>query len=163
MDPTEAAQMQCDKHIVKMSCESAQMLSTAHRMLDGEPDGKRWVHSNELLYNVVHKNHPCTKWTMETTANYAWHYLHFVALCKEYTFRYGKVHASFTKLNDILSFPPKNLPLGPMTEPALAMGTNPECIFPGEPVKSYRCYYKTKQARFNMTWKNRDVPSWFTT
>ena len=35
-NPVIAAQMQCDKHIVKMIVESGQMLSTAHRMLDAE-------------------------------------------------------------------------------------------------------------------------------
>ena len=34
-DTTQAAQLQCDKHVVKMIVESAQMLSTAHRVLDG--------------------------------------------------------------------------------------------------------------------------------
>ena len=34
-DPVIAAQTQCDKHVVKMIVESAQMLSTAHRLLDG--------------------------------------------------------------------------------------------------------------------------------
>ena len=37
-DPAEAARQQCDKHVVKMIVESAQMLSTAHRMLDGYKD-----------------------------------------------------------------------------------------------------------------------------
>ena len=35
-DPVKAAQYQCDKHVVKMIVESAQMLSTAHRLLDGK-------------------------------------------------------------------------------------------------------------------------------
>ena len=30
-NPHEAARLQCDKHVVKMIVESAQMLSTAHR------------------------------------------------------------------------------------------------------------------------------------
>ena len=34
-DPDTAARMMCDKHVVKMIVESAQMLSTAHRVLDG--------------------------------------------------------------------------------------------------------------------------------
>ena len=34
-DPVKAAQQQCDKHVPKMVVESAQMLSTAHRILDG--------------------------------------------------------------------------------------------------------------------------------
>ena len=33
-DPVKAAQMMCDKHIVKMILESAQMLCTAKRVLD---------------------------------------------------------------------------------------------------------------------------------
>ena len=36
LDPVSAAQQQCDKHVPKMIVESAQMLSTAHRMLDGQ-------------------------------------------------------------------------------------------------------------------------------
>ena len=34
-DPTQAAQWMVDKHVVKMILESAQLLSTAHRLLDG--------------------------------------------------------------------------------------------------------------------------------
>ena len=33
--PIAAAKMHCDKHVVKMILETAQLLSTAHRMLDG--------------------------------------------------------------------------------------------------------------------------------
>ena len=35
-DPKVAAEMHCDKHVVKMLVEYAQILSTAHRMVDGE-------------------------------------------------------------------------------------------------------------------------------
>ena len=52
-DPREASQMMCDKHNVKMIVESAQMLSTAHRELDGD----RWANKHEL-YKSTHKNHP---------------------------------------------------------------------------------------------------------
>ena len=34
-DATKAAQSLVDKHVVKMVLESAQLLSTAHRVLDG--------------------------------------------------------------------------------------------------------------------------------
>ena len=40
-DPHVAAQMLCDKHVPKMIIESAQMLSTVHRMLDGTPEKRR--------------------------------------------------------------------------------------------------------------------------
>ena len=79
-EPREAARMMCDKHINKMIIEAAQMLCTAHRMLDGQVErrasksGKRmvnyWVHPNSnleaTLYKAVHHHHPCTVWTMET-------------------------------------------------------------------------------------------------
>ena len=48
-NPTIAAQQMCDKHVVKMIVESAQMLSTCHRMSDGTLEkrpsisGKRMV------------------------------------------------------------------------------------------------------------------------
>ena len=54
MNPVTAAQMQCDKHVVKMIVESAQMLSTAHRMIDGylekrpSKSGKRMVKSGQI-------------------------------------------------------------------------------------------------------------------
>ena len=40
-DPVIAARMLCDRHIPKMIVESAQMLSTAHRLLDGSPTKRR--------------------------------------------------------------------------------------------------------------------------
>ena len=102
-DPMKSAMMMCDKHIPKMVVESAQMLSTAHRLLDGSPtkrrsrSGKSMVtyHAfndmrDELYYTAVHQGHPCTKWTMETEQNYNWHYAHFNGLAKEYEYRRNK-------------------------------------------------------------------------
>lgn len=152
-DPILAAQMQCDKHVVKMALESAQMLCSAHRILDGDSVDKS-------LYKIAHKNHPCTLWTMETVSNYYWHYEHWVSLCEEYTHRYGKTHLSFAKFGDILKQQPKNIPVGSMTQFRLAMGSNPECMF-DDPVKSYRAYYKTKQLNFDMKWSKRQIPKWF--
>jgi len=36
MDPIVAAQSLVDRHVVKMVLESSQLLSTAHRVLDGK-------------------------------------------------------------------------------------------------------------------------------
>ena len=170
-DPVIAAQEQCDKHVVKMIVESAQMLSTSHRILDGKlyydtsAKGRKvtrylLANHNELIYKAVHINHPSTKWTCESLENYNWHYKHFVALCKEYTYRYGKVHATETKLLDLLATPPKNIPKKPLTPFKLAMGANPECIKEC-PVESYQRYYATKVDRFKMLWSKRQVPQWF--
>jgi hypothetical protein len=173
--PVKAARMQCDKHVVKMIVESAQMMSTAHRILDGvetkrpSKSGKRMVKYWELpdakenvLYKAVHFNHPCTVWTMECIHNYRWHYNHFFALCKEYEYRYEKRHATFDKLELALKIPPKNIPdIGRMTPFKLAMKSNPECMFPDDPIKSYKMYYKTKKENFKMVWTKRETPAWF--
>ena len=172
-NPVIAAQEQCDKHINKMVIESAQMLSTTHRMLDGTmyyelSKNNRRVKRYKLtdlreqqLYKAVHFNHPCTVWTRESLYNYIWHYKHFIALCDEFTHRYGKVHMTDTKLRKVLMAPPFHIPNIESTPFKLAMKSNPECMFPEDPVKSYRMYYKTKQSRFKIAWTKRDVPEWF--
>lgn len=170
-NPVIAAQLQCDKHVVKMIVESAQMLSTAHRMLDGvqmrNAKGqlvKKWALTDgrdDILYKSVHTAHPCTVWTMQSDMNYNWHYAHFVALCDEYTHRYGKVHATDKLLRTELSVMPKNIKYHGMTPFALAMKANPECIYDNDAVKSYRAYYQTKQDRFSMAWTKRSIPEWF--
>ena len=173
-DPIVSAQLQCDKHVVKMIVESAQMLSTAHRMLDGilekrpSKSGKRMVNywrmqddeMESTLYAAVHTGHPCTVWTMESNNNYNWHYVHFVALCDEYKYRYGKTHATDTKLREVLKSPPRNIKVGYKTKAPLAMKSNPECMF-DDVVESYRAFYQTKQDRFKMAWTKRPVPEWF--
>ena len=177
-DPIIAAQLQCDKHVPKMVVESAQMLSTAHRVLDGKltrkpsKSGKTMVkywdlyegqddlEAELLYYKAVHVGHPCTVWTMESNSNYNWHYQHFIALCEEYTYRYGKLHKTARDLAAALYSAPRNIPKGPMTQFALAMKSNPECMFE-DAVKSYRAFYHTKQERFKMSWTKRSTPKWF--
>lgn len=173
--PIKSAQLQCDKHVVKMVLESAQMLSTAHRVLDGSltripsKSGKTMVKAwtlpdarENMLYKAVHVGHPCTVWTMESLANYAWHYEHFSALATEFEYRFEKKHKSWVDLEDALALPPKNINCNRGLTPfRLAMGAAPECINEADPVGSYRSFYQTKQDRFKMTWSKRDIPEWF--
>lgn len=155
-DPRIAAQSQCDKHVVKMVLESAQMLSTAHRVLDGDE-----TKFGNVLYKVTHKNHPCNVWCRTTSSNYTWLYMHFIALCDEYRYRYGKIHLSDTKLRKILQHLPKNIHIGSLTEHPLAMKKHPECMDPTDIVGSYRKFYKTKLENFKMVWTKRETPNWF--
>jgi hypothetical protein len=174
-NPVKAAQLQCDKHVVKMVLESAQMLSTVHRVLDGtlgkapSKSGKtmvkHWTLENksmdDILYKAVHVGHPCTVWSMESLENYIWHYKHFEALATEFTYRYGKQHKSWVDLQDALAIPPTNIPNIGLTPFKLAMGAAPECNDPSDPVGSYQKFYITKQDRFAMDWSKRDTPDWF--
>jgi hypothetical protein len=127
---------------------------------------KYYVHKDPYLeknlYKAVHHYHPCTVWTCETNSNYNWHYKHFVALCDEYTYRYGKVHATDTKLRTLLKRPPVMTNYSNDRTPfRLAMADYPECIALGDPIQAYQAFYQTKQDRFTMAWTKRDIPEWF--
>tara|TARA_R110000824_G_scaffold131664_5_gene293888 strand:+ start:847 stop:1332 length:486 start_codon:yes stop_codon:yes gene_type:complete len=131
-NPTDAAICLPDKLVVKMPLESAQMLSTAHRVLDGDE------RADSLgLYKTAMKNHPCTIWVRETSDNYMWLYEHFYALCSEYTTRYGREHLSFTKLNANLSKLPLNILIHHKTVMPQAMPDEYKCQ---DPIKAYRDY-----------------------
>ena len=49
-DPVESAKLHCDKHVCKMIIEYAQMLSTAHRMLDGT----EWIDTSSGRLSLIH-------------------------------------------------------------------------------------------------------------
>ena len=95
-DPIKAAQIQYNKHVVKMILESAQMLCTAHHLLDP-------CNSDDIPYKVAHKNHPSTIWVRQSAPHYLWLYHHMIALGEEYTKRYGKEHLTITKCKDVLA------------------------------------------------------------
>ncbi len=174
--PVISAQEMCDKHVVKMIVEYAQLMSTAHRVLDGKQyEGRtkanrrirRWLHPDknmeEVLYKASHINHPSSLWCRTTTANYEWLYKHFLASCKEYTLRYGKVHATETKLAEVFKTPPKNLPKGKQTEFAVAIAANQTCRkLPGfnklSVVDKYKQYIRCDKPFAK--WTKRDKPSW---
>ena len=138
-DPRLAAIYHCDKHLIKMILETAQLLSTAQRVMSN-------VSENSLMYKKTHVNHPCSIWIRQSRSNYVWAYNLFVELSAEYTNRYGKVHASFAKLSNELSNPPDNIPQKGLTEIAQAM-PNKYKVF-GDPIKAYRSYYIGEKQKF---------------
>ena len=171
-DPILAARMHNDKHVVKMIVEYAQLMSTAHRVLDGEmylgltKNGrkiKRWKMDNpemeEVLYKASHINHPSAIWARSSNNNYTWLYCLFTALCDEYTFRYGKVHATDTLLRDVLVTLPKNIQVGYKTQPPQAMPDDVKVE--GNSISAYKNYYINYKSGFNKYTK-REVPVWLT-
>lgn len=170
-DPILSAQYHCDKHVVKMIVEYAQILSTNHRLLDGKEyfeirNGrkiKRWELPDwreDVLYKACHMNHPSTVWARQSNNNYTWLYCMWWALCKEYTYRYGKTHKTEELRNALLS-PPNNIPVGYLTQPTPAMGKYPECIVEGDSLASYHKYYREAKAHF-AKWTKREIPQWYT-
>ena len=150
-NPEIAAQMMCDKHVVKMILESAQILSTAHRVLGGDD-----VANSKGLYKMAHKNHPSTTWVRTNSSNYEWLWTHMDALMKEYTYRYGKHHAT-ERLNHYLWSFPKNITHGEFIEPPQCM---PEHCKDNDTVLAYQTYYILEKSKF-ATWKRRKTPKWF--
>lgn len=172
-DPVEAARYHLDKHVVKMILEYAQLLCTAHRLVDGEQvagltkTGRKksvWVlpdDRNDVLYSATHVNHPSAVWARARACNYEWLYKLFVATCDEYTYRYGKVHVTDAKFRSVLKLHPRNIKkskddqwLGPT--PAMP----DECKVIGDHITSYRRYYIDKKAEM-AKWTNREPPDWF--
>lgn len=168
-DPIQAAQWMVDRHVVKMILESAQLLSTAHRLLDGKefvgksPSGrniKRWElydAREPVLYSATHVNHPSAIWCRSSIENYNWLVEHMFALMKEYTHRYDKKHKCEGDLSYMLQSPPKNLQEYDWT-------TMPSCmdekyIISDDPIINYRNYYKVGKSDLH-SWKKREKPEW---
>lgn len=76
-NPIEAAEHLDDKRLVKMTLETAQILST----ISGGP------------YKPTHVNHPCVVWARTTPFALNWLTLYLRSLGNEYTCRYRKRHA----------------------------------------------------------------------
>jgi len=144
-DPKKAAQVQCDKHVVKMILETAQMLCTVAQNC-----------GFNAPYRATHKNHPCTLWTGKSKQNWDWLIEHGLALCTEYTERYGKVHKSQQHIEwckDLnISLP--TVGLTPFAQ-AMPVQYKNKCA-----VNAYRAYYRGEKSGF-ATWK-KNKPNWWT-
>ena len=170
-DPIQNAKWHIDKHIVKMPIEYAQLMSTAHRLLDGEMyigktaigrNIKRWrLHDEreDILYKASHINHPSAIWVRESIENYFQMYKLYMAVLSEFTNRYGKIHGS-SKPSIALIRPPSNIPMVKGTQLPQCM---PEmCKVKNNPILAYRNYYIVEKNSF-ASWKNREIPEWFQT
>lgn len=150
-NPFAAAQAQCDKHVVKMTLETAQLLSTVHHThatkAHPAPTG---------IYAPTHARHPSTLWTAETSGNYTWLFAHFMALADEYTHRFFKTHKSWGDLCQILCEPPRLITHAPRTAFAQAM---PDQFKHSDPVTAYRAYYRTAKADL-LSYTRRPAPAW---
>lgn len=167
-DPRRCAEMHVDKHCVKMILEYAQLLSTAHRVLDGtqhvrlSKTGRKQTayvlpdQRESVLYSATHINHPSAVWVRKTDKNYDWLYVMWRELMDEYTYRYNKVHAC-EKLIIPLRRVPYNIPQGDFTEPTPAMPDNYKVA--GDSIQSYKNYYLGDKTRM-FSWKNRETPTW---
>lgn len=147
LDPKKAAIYHNDKHIVKMPTESAQILCTVHHLTTNKTD---------IPYKKTHVNHPCVKWAMESIDNYDWLLSLLLELLKEYTYRYGRIHA-VQRVYIWLRKNKPNLPKIGLTPFALTM---PDIYKTNDPIESFRKFYLGEKVSFSRYTK-RNYPYWF--
>ena len=133
-DPVKAAQVQYNKHVVKMILESAQMLCTAHHHYDN---------GHNVPYKKAHYNHPSTIWCRQNASQYKWLYDHMIALGNEYTKRYNKTHLTITKCADALKRLPPTIPESTFTEPPQCMPDHYKVV--GCSITAYWNYYEQEK------------------
>jgi len=169
-DPHIAARNLVDRHVIKMILETAQLLSTAHRILDGEEyvgqsasgrKARRWRLPDDretIIYSATHINHPSAVWCRENKENYKWLFEHFVGLLQEYNYRYEKIHkCAETKFVEALSRVPNNMKLATFTDPTPAMAE--EYIISNDSLENYRNYYRQGKTHLHK-WTKRNPPEW---
>jgi hypothetical protein len=114
------------------------------------------------MYKATHLNHPSAVWARQSRDNYTalWELLD--ALCKEYTYRYGKIHKVQREgLLEQLRFTPDTIQNNSsFTEPTPAMP--PEYIVKGDSIQSYKNYYNGSKQHLHK-WKNRPIPGFIMT
>jgi hypothetical protein len=166
----KCAEMHVDKHVVKMILEYAQLLSTAHRVLDGvqivgvSKSGRKQTRyelpddRDSILYSATHINHPSAVWVRKSVYNYMWLAEMLEELCHEYTYRYGKIHKveAIGLMIKLKNHFPNNISDEPFTEPTPAMPDEYKVV--GDSIKSYFNYYLGSKTRM-FSWKNRPTPT----
>jgi hypothetical protein len=137
-DPVRAARALCDRHVVKMTLETAQILCTAARAIFGQ----------RAPYRPTHASHPCVAWAAARRANWDWLVSHGLALAAEYERRYGRVHTSRAVIARMARRgPPRS---SDRRQPFVQ--AMPEQYRGRDAVAAYRRYYAGEKARF-ATWK----------
>lgn len=141
-DPRKAARLQCDKHVVKMPLETAQILCTVLSK-----------YQIEVPYKPTHQNHPCTLWAGESHENFLWLCDHGLELCAEYTRRYGKVHKC-QLIIDTCKYFYVVLPQAKRTPFVQCLPDDCKSL---DAVEAYRQYYATHKLPI-LTYKNGNLP-----
>jgi hypothetical protein len=140
----KCAEYHCDKHVVKMILESAQLLCSSV-----------WLDGGKAPYKLTHKNHPCSKWARESLDNWLWLKELALELCTEYTRRYKREHKTESIIRNLKT---PNLENKGLTDFPLAM---PDKYKTKNVIRSYRDYYiyeKKDIAKWN---KLNNTPEWF--
>lgn len=155
--PQRAAQALCDKHVNKMTTETAQMLSTAvHRHLS-RPNTSVLPY----IYRPAYHHHPSTVWVGDNLSQYIWTYQLHKALLDEFNFRGfkdGEPHASSDLSHYLGSFEVITaIPDGAFDAPPQCMPDEYKQI---DTMNAYRQYYLGEKMGFAKWERGRGAPEW---
>ena len=153
-NPITAARMHCDKHVPKMCVEAAQMMASALRR-HGAADEQMPLTKSGTPYKGGYAHHPCTVWAGDSGANFRWLAQHGLALCLEYSMRFGKQHACHEPIGMMYAIH-GTVPHDELTSFAQAM---PDEYRDDDAVKAYQAYYHSKQ--FAKWEKGTPTPDWW--
>lgn len=143
-DQRVCARMHVNRHVVKMILEYCQMMDTAWHVQD--PHQERFRPHCKKAYI----NHPCTRWVRESRDNYRWLACLALELCREYTFRYGKIHKLHPHICALVSNVP-DLPDNGLTVFPQAMDDQYKRP---QPIDAYRNYYANGKTHLH-TWTTK--------
>lgn len=147
-DVTKCARYHVDRHVVKMIVESTQILCSAYYFTDEDEFSP---------YKLTHGNHPCCIWARTSLSNWLWLKSLALALCAEYTYRYGKVHKCEAIIRSLKT--PSLCDYG-FTEISCVM--DEQYIIGDDAIENYRNYYRQGK-RHLWSWKGRNPPEWLIT
>lgn len=117
--PQKAAQMMCDKHIIKMILESIQLLWSCHYSVNEDLSHLKLT---IVPYRKTHFNHPSAVWVRTDVSHYVWLVLHVKELHNVYYQHFGqKMHKSYPHIlfleenvppleNEYFQQPPQAMP-----------------------------------------------------
>lgn len=171
IDPIKCAHYHCNKHIVKMITEHAQMMSMAiwyhdrkqalrlyekGRIMNAPPEvtGKPPRTDSHLM-------HPCTMWVRESRKHFDWLKLMSAEMAHEYYLRFGQFHNPprhhSSYVDCIAHLNSSKIPDSPWESPPQAM---PEEFRGPDAAEAYKRLYGLDKIRF-ARWTVREMPEWF--
>jgi hypothetical protein len=155
--PELAARYHTDRHVSKQILETAQMLCTAHVLLDGDPIAQNTL-NGMVLRLPTHTHHPCAVWARTAGLNYDWLHQLGEALLYEYAQRFGKEHGFVPLFNELRK--------KPLTIEYLAMRTPwvqhiPEIYKSKDAVESYRQFYYHEKRNLAVWSPPSSTPWWW--
>lgn len=144
--PRKTAEYYVNSHCIKIITEINQCLASAYS-------------PGVAPYKISHKNHPIAIWCRASLTTFNWAVEHCLALCVEYTLRYGKIHAGQKIAQWYKDNQPDLSDIGWIEPPQCFGAFREQCFVAGNPVAGYRNYYNTAKVHL-FKWKNREKPNW---